>query len=236
MKSLLFIFIISFYFAPLAAQDTMKIKSDSALTCKSCFCNIVSVGGKYYFNTLKNTRKTLADNGFLMDQEAFEYQVRFYNLPKLFYFQQLGTLSDGNYTSITGVGLKEDIRFPLFKNSNFVVTPYVELGGGYYRMSIAKGVKSNTIASVLGSQVENYFLDNFVISGDLGLEIGYGFDIDDRRLSILFNGGIISNVPAEWRLASSLAFKEKINLTSPYAGVTVKLDFFCSKCGDSMCK
>ena len=103
-------------------------------------------------------------------------------------------------------------------------------------MNIAKGINSNTIASVLGSEVENYFLDNFVISGDVGLDLGYGFNIDKNRLSIILNGGYISNVPSEWRLAGSLAFKEKINISSPYAGVTIRLDMNCSGCGDKGCK
>jgi hypothetical protein len=198
-------------------------------------CNIISVGGKYFSNSLKNTRTTLSENGFLLDQEAFEYQVRLYNLPKIFYFQQLGTLTNTNYASITGFGVKEDLRLTLLKNSNFVITPYLELGGGYYRMNIAKGVKSNSISAVLGSQVENYFLDNFVISGDIGLDLGFGFNVDKRRFSIIFNGGYISNFPTEWRLASSLAFKEKINLSSPYAGVTLRLDMKCSNCDESSC-
>lgn len=227
----------------LFAQDTMMMKHDmdvkmdsSKSCCADCYCNIVSFGGKYYFNTLKNSRTTLSENGFSLDQEAFEYQLRLYNLPKIFYFQQLGTLVNTNYASVTGIGLKEDIKFNIIKSNNFFLAPYIELGGGYYRMNIAKGVKSNSIASVLGSEVENYFLDNFVLSGDVGLDLGFGFNLDNKnRLSMIFNGGYITNVPAEWRLAGSLAFKEKINLSSPYAGVTIRLDVNCAGCGKQSC-
>ncbi|MBC7885576.1 MAG: hypothetical protein H7X99_08880 [Saprospiraceae bacterium] len=233
MKSRLLIFAIFIVAHSGYAQDSLMVKVDSMHSCSTCYSNIVSFGGKYYFNTLENTRTTLRENGFLLDQEAFEYQLRIHNFPKIFYYQQLGTLTNTNYASVTGFGLKEDIRFRLIKNSNFILTPYVELGGGYYRMNIVKGVTSNSVSSVLGSEVENYFLDNFVLSGDVGLDVGYGFDVEGKRFSIIVNGGFISNYPTEWKLAGSLAFKEKIHLTSPYAGVTLRLDMACN---ESCCK
>jgi hypothetical protein len=238
--AVLFIFCGSLAYAQNIAVDTSKMMSkDSSMatsTCANCYCNIVSVGSKYYFNTLGNTRTLLGNNGFQMDQEAFEYQLRLYNLPKIFYFQQLGTLTNSNYASVTGIGLKEDFRWNVLKKSkHFILAPYVELGGGYYRMNIVKGVGSSSISSVLNSNVENYFVDNFVLSGDVGLDLGFGFDIEDKRLSVIFNGGYITNIP-EWRLAGSLAFREKINLASPYAGVTVRLDMNCNTCDKGCCK
>ena len=232
MRNLIFAILTSLLiFTNSAAQDSVMIKKDmmvkmdtSKSSCSNCYKNIISVGGKYFFNTLNNTRSTLSANGFILDKEAFEYQIRFYNLPKVFYYQQLGTLNATNYVSVTGFGLKEDIRFPVFKNSNFIFTPYIEVGGGFYRMNIAKGIKSNAISSVLSSQVESHSLDNFVASGDVGIDLGYRFKVEDKTVSILINGGYISNFPSEWRLAGSLAFKEKINLASPYAGVTLRLD------------
>jgi hypothetical protein len=97
-------------------------------------------------------------------------------------------------------------------------------------MNISKGISSNSITSVLNSRVENYFLDNFVVSGDVGLDLGYGFTFDNKRLNISVNGGYIANFPSEWRMAGSLAFKEKINLASPYVGFTVRLERDCTKC------
>ncbi|MGB4960445.1 MAG: hypothetical protein WBO36_13280 [Saprospiraceae bacterium] len=231
MRRLIFNIILFSSFSLLAnAQEKTAINmtpetvKDTSMKPIQNYANVVSFGGKYFFNTLKNTRDILATNGFVMDEQAFEYQLRIYNLPKIFYFQQLGTLSNTNYASVTGLGLKEDVRFDIVNNPHFILTPYIEFGGGFYRMNIAKGIKSNSISSVLGSQVENYFVDNFVISGDAGLDLGFGFYIDDHRLNVIFNGGYIVNYPSEWRLAGSLAFKEKINLMSPYAGVTVRLD------------
>ncbi|MBK7635527.1 MAG: hypothetical protein IPJ13_15550 [Saprospiraceae bacterium] len=102
-------------------KEEMKVSTDTSMTCSDCDCNIISVGGKYYFNTLSNTRTTLSNSGFILDQEAIEYQVRLYNLPKIFYYQQLGTLNNTNYVSVTGIGLKEDFRFPVFKSSAFIL-------------------------------------------------------------------------------------------------------------------
>jgi hypothetical protein len=245
MKHIILTFAMILGFMTMNAQETATIKMDekSMMTmdsmktcCGPCYCNILSVGGKYYFNTLSNTRTTLAANGFPMDQEAFEYQVRIYNLPKIFYFQQLGTLSNTNYASITGFGVKEDLRWNIVKNSNFIFTPYVELGGGYYRMNISKGVTNSSISTVLGGKVESYYLDNFVLSGDIGLDLGVGFNAGDKRFSIILNGGYITNFPSEWKINSSLAFKEKMNLGSPYTGLTLKMDMSCNKCMDACCK
>jgi hypothetical protein len=101
-------------------------------------------------------------------------------------------------------------------------------------MNIVKGVTSNSITSVLASQVETHTLDNFIVSGDVGLDLGYRFKIDHRSVSLVLNGGYISNIPSQWRLGGSLAFKEKINLTSPYAGVSIRLDMHCTDCNSGM--
>lgn len=227
MRSFLFLIIFITCAQFTNAQDSLMINSDSSKTCSSCYSKLVAVGGKYYFNSLNNTRELLSANGFSLDQEAFEYQLRLLNLPKLFYFQQLGTLVNTNYASVTGFGLKEDIRFPIFKNSNFILTPYIEFGAGYYRMNIVKGVTTNSVETVLDSEVENYYLDNFVFSGDVGLDLGFAFNVEDKRFSVTLNGGYITNYPTEWRLAGSLAFKEKITIGSPYAGITFSMDMMC---------
>lgn len=242
MKNIIFLSLFLWGFLQAHSQDTMvkdemKVAIDtSTASCEDDACHIVSVGGKYLFNTLSNTRTTLSNAGFRLEQEAIEYQVRLYNLPKIFYYQQLGALQNSNYVSVTGFGIKEDFRLPIFKNSAFILTPYVELGGGLFRMNIAKGVRSNSITSVLGSQTESHTLDNFVLSGDVGLDLGVKFKLGKQSVSILVNGGYLANVPTEWRLAGSLAFKEKINLASPYAGATIKIDMNCDCKGGSCCK
>jgi len=207
-------------------KDVMSIPDTNKIT-KICHSNIVAVSGKYLFKTLQNTRNILTANGFSLDQEAYEYQLRLYNLPKVYYYQQLGNLVGNKYVSVTGIGIKEDLRFPLFKTSNFIFTPYIEVGGGYFRMNIAEGVSSNTIVSVLNSEVTSHQLDNIIFTGDVGLDLGFRFKADDRSISVIINGGFMSNFPSEWRLASSLAFKEKINLSSPYCGVTVAVELYC---------
>ncbi|HRO08828.1 MAG TPA: hypothetical protein PK047_08160 [Saprospiraceae bacterium] len=198
--------------------------STSGSCCGTKYKNIISFGGKYFFSPLGNTRTLLADNGFILDEEALEFQVRLYNLPKVFYYQQLGTLDKGRYSSVIGIGVKEDLRWNIIKNSPFFFTPYIELGAGYYRMNLVKGINGNSITSVLNSSVETNYAENFVITGDIGVDLGVGFKLDRTRLSILVNGGYLTNVPSEWRLAGSLAFKEKINMSSPYVGATIRLE------------
>ena len=201
---------------------------DSCSTAKGCcgskYKNILGVTGRYYFNSLDNTRTLLAANGYPLDEYALEIQVRLYNLPKVFYYQQMGTLTQAKYASVTGFGVKQDVRWNVIKNSPFFFTPYVEVGGGYYRMNLVKGVTSNSIESVLNSTVETNHAENFVLTGDIGADLGVGFKLDNTRLSILLNGGYLANVPTQWRLAGSLAFREKINIASPYVGATVRLE------------
>lgn len=214
-------------------MDPTSMEMVDSLNMSSKKCNLYSFGGRYYFNTLENTRTTLAENGFVLDQEAVEFQLRLFELPKIFYFHQFGTLANRNYVSVTGFGLKEDFRFPIFKRSKFFVTPYVELGAGYYRMSIAKNIQDNSFVTVLNADNESLHFDNFVLSGDVGIDIGYTFLVNKHQFSIAANGGFIANLPSEWRIAGSLAFKEKIQLASPYAGVTLRLDMTCD---DNCCK
>ena len=192
--------------------------------CGPRYKNILAVGAKYYFSPLGNTRTLLRDNGFLIDEYALEFQVRLYNLPKIFYYQQLGTLDRAKYASVTGIGVKQDIRWNVVKNSPFIFMPYVEFGAGYYRMNLVKGVTDNSITSVLNSKVETNYAENFVLTGDIGANLGVVIKLDNTRLSLLVNGGFLTNIPSEWRLAGSLAFKEKVNLSSPYLGATIRLE------------
>ena len=54
------------------SQDSLMVKMDSSKTCATCYTKLVAVGGKYYVNSLNDTRNTLTANGFSLDQEAFE--------------------------------------------------------------------------------------------------------------------------------------------------------------------
>ncbi|MBK9255589.1 MAG: hypothetical protein IPM42_08900 [Saprospiraceae bacterium] len=220
----LLLFISSFAIGQSDSTMTVKIMDSEITESPATYSPVVSVGGRYYFNTLEKTRTLLAQNGFTLAQEAFEYHIQFGHLPKLFYFQQLGDLRAGNYASVTGFGLKKDVSYSIFKNSNLILAPYLEFGIGYYKMNIAKNVTNNSISTVLNSSIENYFLDNFVFSGDAGLMLGFNFNLDKTKVNVILNGGVIGNIPTEWRIAQSLAFREKIELQSLYAGATIRID------------
>ena len=75
MKHLIFTctFLI-FSLSYIKGQDTMMMKKDMLITtdstkscCSTCYTNLFSAGGKYYFNTLKNTRTTISQNGFILN-------------------------------------------------------------------------------------------------------------------------------------------------------------------------
>lgn len=215
-----------------------EMSSDSMMKKETpVYKNRVSAGAKYYISPLSNTISAFSAMGFSLDEQAIEYQLRIHNLPKLYYFQQLGTLTDnGRYASVTGFGMKEDIRFDIVKSKNFIFTPYIELGGGYFSADIVSGITNNAISTVLSGNVTQQRLDNFVVTGDVGVDLGVAFSVDKSRISIVFNGGYISNFPSPWRVGGSLAFKERINLSSPYAGLTISIAFREDDCCAGCCE
>ena len=216
---------------PEMSSDSMMKKEEPV------YKNRVSAGAKYYFNPLSNTISAFSAMGFSLDEQALEYQLRIHNLPKLYYYQQLGTLTDeGRYVSVRGFGMKEDIRFDIVKSKNFIFTPYLELGGGYFSADIVSGITNNSISTILGGAVTKRGMDNFVITGDVGVDLGVAFSVDKSRVSIVFNGGYISNFPSPWRVGGSLAFKERINLSSPYAGLTISIAFQEDDCCAGCCE
>ncbi len=218
--------------------DTM---SDDMKSCcqdnKNTFRkNLISVSGRYYFDALSSSRKLLSNNGFSINQAAYEYQVRLYNLPKVFFYDQRGSLSNGKYASVKGIGVKENLRWNILHNTIFTVAPYLELGAGYYRMSTYSNITSTSASTALNGQVQRNFVDNIALTGDLGLDLGVGINIENTRLNIIFSGGYIASVPSEWKIDGALAFGDKFEMGSPYAGVTLKLDLNKGgHCGSGMC-
>ncbi len=225
------------------AMDTMEkeilsMENDSMANsmnscCADCYKPILEVGARYYTDAMTNTRMTLANNGFILDQEAIEYQLRIYNLPKIFFYNQTGTLQSSRYASVIGFGIKEQLKYNVIKNSNFIVEPYLEAGLGYFQLNIVEGIGGNSISSVLTQDLKSLSLGNFTVSGDMGLSIGGRFNIGNARFTMLGQAGYLVNFPTQWRVGSSLAFREKINIGSPYFGATVKLDLSCG--GNSCC-
>lgn len=221
-------------------EMTVDSMIDKGNGCTSCYNPIVGFSTRYYTDAMNNTRMTLENNGLFLEQQALEYQLRLYNLPKIFFYNQIGNLEASRYVSVTGFGLKESLSYNFFKNSGFILAPYGELGVGYFNLHVTEGIGNNSISSALNGNLESISLDNFTVTADAGLSLGGQFVVGNARFSILAHGGYIVNYPTQWRIASSLAFREKINIGSPYLGATIKLDLSCkeSSCcsGSSCCK
>jgi hypothetical protein len=212
------------------AGDSVSEKENC---CASCYTSIVGFSTRYYTDAMNNTRTTLASNGLFLEQQALEYQLRLYNLPKIFFYNQIGNLNASRYVSVTGIGLKESLSYNFFKNSGFILAPYGELGVGYFNLHVTEGIGNNSISSALNGNLESISLDNFTVTADAGLSLGGRFVVGNARFSIMAHGGYIVNYPTQWRIASSLAFREKINIGSPYLGATIKLDLSCN--GNNCC-
>lgn len=213
------------------AQDiVVEMPNDSMMHDKKC-CDmnmmkpkhLVSAEYRYFLNPAGGTISELSGQGFILDEEASEIGVKFGQFPKIFYYQQLGTLANGNYSSIHGIGLKEKYQIDLIKNPAVVVAPYIELGAGFYQLSLSKGVTNNSIVLALNGQVTESRLNNFSITGDLGLNLGYAFQMLGAEITIIANGGYMTNLPSNWKTGHSLAFKEKLDLSSLYFGGRVSI-------------
>jgi hypothetical protein len=204
---------------------------DSSLTMdnKSKYCNILKGGFKYLFNSSKNTRDLLASAGYQLDQTANEFFIKYKDLPKVFYVQQLGTIKGGKYASLNGFGIKQDLRKSVFSTNNMFLTPYAEFGVGYYRLSLIEGIGENSsITATVDPSFQQRTLDNITVTGDVGLDLGFGFNFDNRRLMFILNGGFMTNFPTQWRSGGSIAYNEKLNILSPYAGLSVAIDMNCN--------
>lgn len=222
---------------PIMLESIIPVQDSAMACCSECKTKpVFSAGARYYFNPGEKTRNTLAANGYRLDQEALEYYIRYGNLPKLYYYQQLGALRNGNYAAINGVGLKQDFAYNVLKNSTFIIRPYVEFGLGYFNMAVVRNVTTNSIGTVLNASIQNYFLDNFVFSGDVGLSLGVNFKIDKANVSLIANGGYLGNIPTEWKIAQSLAFRETFQIGSAYAGATLRIDMPCCSDSGKCCK
>lgn len=212
-------------------QDiVVEMPKDTMMDAKKC-CDMVMMKPKhwitaeyrYYLNPAGGTITELSGQGFVLDEEASEIGVKFGQFPKIFYYQQLGTLTNGNYSAIHGLGLKEKYQIDVIKNPAVVLAPYIELGAGFYQLSLSKGVTNNSIVSAINGQVTENRLNNFSITGDLGLNLGYAFKMLGAEITITANGGYMTNLPSNWKTGHSLAFKEKLDLSSLYFGGRVSV-------------
>ncbi len=204
--------------------DTTKMCCDMASMPKE---NLISVDVRYYFSPLASTVTDLLPLGYSLEEGAFEVGIRFRNFPKIYYYQQLGNISDVQYVGVNGFGIKERIQFSLLKNSPFSIIPYLEGGIGYYRLTAVNNVNGNSFATVFNAQTQSVSLDNWGFTGDAGLHLGYTFSIVDRDVQISLNGGYQTNLPSQWSLAQSLSFREKMDLSSPYFGGKIRVSLPC---------
>jgi len=235
IRFILLLLILNFLDVHMIAQDVMK---DQAMADSTKMCcdmakmpkeNLISVDVRYYFSPLASTVTDLLPLGYSLEETAFEVGIRFRNFPKIYYYQQLGNISDVQYVGVNGFGIKERIQFPVLKNSAFTVTPYLEGGVGYYRLTAVNNVNGNSFATVFNAQTQSVSLDNWGFTGDAGLLLGYSFSIADRDIQLSLNGGYQTNLPAQWSLAQSLSFREKMDLSSPYAGGTIRISLPCCR-------
>jgi hypothetical protein len=234
IKNTIFVFIFFISFQISKAQEVIKVMEiDTLITDKKC-CDVSMCKGKnwaaaeyrYIVNPAKSTVTELNGLGFVLDEQAAEFGIKFGMFPKIFYYQQLGTLTNGNYSSVHGIGLKEKYQHDFIKSEAIILAPYVELGGGFYQLSLVKNVNGNSISTAASNQISETRLNNLSVTGDLGLNVGYSFIAFNARVSLTANGGYMTNLPSNWNTGHSLAFKEKLDLSSLYFGGRISVSLF----------
>jgi hypothetical protein len=197
----------------------------------------VSVEYRVYLDPAKTTRNELSAAGFSLDQQASEIAVKFGQFPKIFLYQQLGTLTNSNYTSLYGFGLKEKYQRDLIKHPAIVLAPYIELGAGYYQLTTVRNINGNSTSSSFSGNIQENKISNFSFTGDLGLNLGYSFKMFGSTVSLTANGGYQTNLPTTWKSGYSLAFREKLDLSSLYFGGRIGISLNdCCCCCSSDCK
>ena len=153
------------------SQDVVvTMSNDSMMTKNMTACcdstNVkqkpwVSVEYRVYLDPAKTTRNELSAAGFSLDQQASEIAVKFGQFPKIFLYQQLGTLTNSNYTSLYGFGLKEKYQRDLIKHPAIVLAPYIELGAGYYQLTTVRNVNGNSTSSSFSGNIQENKISNF---------------------------------------------------------------------------
>lgn len=236
MKIIIKVFILLFIPGITFTQETIDVMvKDTMMKEKKC-CDMmkmkekhfVSVEFRQYINPAKGTANELAQSGYVLDEQATEIALKFGQFPKLYYYQQLGTLTNNQYVSITGFGLKEKYQRDFVKHPAITVAPYLEVGLGFYQLSATKNISGNSIQTALNGNSNEVRLDNFSITGDLGLQLGGAFSISGTKIHIAAVGGYQTNLPSSWKSGHSLAYKEKLDLSSAYFGG--RLSVFLIEC------
>jgi hypothetical protein len=195
---------------------------------KPKYCNDLTFQGKYFFNAASETQELLSSIGFNLNEPALELQIRYKNLPKLCYYHQIGTVVDGKGASIIGFSIKEDVRYSVINHRSYYVTPYIEVGGGYYRLTTVQNLAGTTTTSILTGKAQSHTVDALTITGDVGVDLGFGTHFDGRRLSLILSGGYMTNYPAQWSISNAYTLKEKFNILSPYVGIGLALEMDCA--------
>ena len=81
-KVLIFLFGIVY----LNAQVDSSMQTMSCCPSGKYYKNVVSVGGKYLFTSLNNTRAALSENGFLLDKMPLSINSGYFSFQKSFIF------------------------------------------------------------------------------------------------------------------------------------------------------
>ncbi|MBK8547307.1 MAG: hypothetical protein IPL63_07920 [Saprospiraceae bacterium] len=122
--------------------------------------------------------------------------------------------------------MKEKYQHDFIKNQAIVLAPYIEIGGGFYQLSLVRNVNGNSFSTAVNNQTSETRLNNFSVTGDLGLNVGYSFLLLNTRVTLTANGGYMTNLPSNWNTGHSLAFKEKLDLSSLYFGGRLSVNLF----------
>jgi len=112
--------------------------------------------------------------------------------------------------------------YNLTKGNVFTVKPFLSLGLEYYKLSFVDNFQSSSLSSITTSDFKSYNATSFHVPWTFGIEIGTSFQFNKTLIELLLRGGYKLHLEADkWKVDDVLEISDKINLSSPFVGLSV---------------
>ncbi|MFT4533306.1 MAG: hypothetical protein ACJA1A_000759 [Saprospiraceae bacterium] len=127
-----------------------------------------------------------------------------------------------NQASLIGFTANFETGYNLTKEKMFTVKPIFGIGFEYYKLSFVENFQSSSLSSFANSDFKNYSATSFQVPWTFGLEMGTSFQLKKILIELLLRGGYKLHLDADkWKIDGVLEISDEINLSSPFAGLSV---------------
>ena len=186
-----------------------------------------------YTNPLNKLQSLLETNDFAKLEEngySFEVYMKTFR-PKsswdgniiLGYHQRLTSNKNAtNQASMVGYTFNTERGYNLTKGKVVTVRPFFGVGIEYYKLSFVENFQGSSLANITNSDFKNYNATSFQVPWTLGIELGTTFRIKNAVIEVLLRGGYKLHLDTDkWKIDDVLDISDKINLSSPFVGLSM---------------